>query len=141
MVDGHGADRRRRQMPPEAAEMMKDVKMAMNGSIWVAKSAPGVAEFMAFNKAALTRSCSRPSTGMKPGQSGGMDKLMDGAAVGARLPYLTEMTMAFEGTGPDGRGDEADGADEDDPEGRRRVDRRDRRRVFKVPEGYTIEKK
>ena len=32
-------------MPPEAAAMLKDLKMNMTGSAWVARNAPGAAEF------------------------------------------------------------------------------------------------
>ena len=41
------------QVPPEVASMMKDVKMVMNGSVWLVKDAPVQPEFTAFNKAAL----------------------------------------------------------------------------------------
>lgn len=129
------------QMPPEAAEMMKDVKMAMNGSIWIAKTAPGVAEWMAFNKAAVESQLLTAVAGMKPGQPGGMDKLLAASAAAPGIPYLTEMTMRFEGTGPmveamNQMGDmkmtqkissvSTDPISDD---------------LFKVPEGYTIEKK
>lgn len=86
------------QVPPEAAAMMKDVKMAMNGSIWIAKSAPGAAEWMAFNKAALDSKLLSAIAGMK-GQPG-MDKLLEVSASAQGLPYLTETTMRFEGSGP-----------------------------------------
>ena len=61
------------QMPPEAREAMKDVRMVLNGSLWVAKSAPGAAEWMAFNKAALDSQLLTAVSGIKPGQPGGMD--------------------------------------------------------------------
>ena len=41
-----------KQMPPEAAEMMKGMKMNMKGSLWIAKDVPGAAEYIAFQKAA-----------------------------------------------------------------------------------------
>ncbi len=88
------------QMPPEAAEMLKGVKMAMNGSIWVAKSAPGVAEIMAFNKAALSSGLLAAVSGIKPGQPGGVEQLMTAAASAPGLPYLTEMTVEIQGEGP-----------------------------------------
>lgn len=127
------------QMPPEAATMMKDVSMVMNGSVWIAKSAPGAAEWMAFNKAALESKLLPAVSGMK-GQPG-MDKLLEAAASAPGIPYLTEMTMRFEGSGPmvdamKQMGDmkmiqkvtsvSTDPISDD---------------LFKVPEGYTIEKK
>lgn len=87
-------------MPPEAAEMLKGVKMAMNGSIWVGKSAPGVAEIMAFNKAALSSGLLAAVSGVKPGQPGGMEQLMNMAASAPGIPYLTEMTIEMQGEGP-----------------------------------------
>lgn len=129
------------QMPPEAAEMLKGVKMAMNGSIWVAKSAPGVAEIMAFNKAALASGLIAAVSGVKPGQPGGMEQLMNAAASAPGLPYLTEMTMEMQGEGPMVEAMKQMGAMKmvqkvatvstdaisDD--------------LFKVPEGYTTDKK
>jgi hypothetical protein len=88
------------QMPPEAAEMLKGVKMAMNGSIWVAKSAPGVEEIMAFNKAALSSGLLAAVSGIKPGQPGGIEQLLTAAATAPGLPYLTEMTVTVQGEGP-----------------------------------------
>ena len=129
------------QMPPEAAEMLKGVKMAMNGSIWVAKSAPGVAEIMAFNKAALSSGLLAAVSGVKPGQAGGMEQLMTAAASAPGLPYLTEMTMEMQGEGPMVEAMKQMGAMKmiqkvstvstdaiaDD--------------LFKMPAGYTVEKK
>lgn len=90
------------QMPPEAAEMMKGVKMVANGVTCVATEGKGVPEFIAFQKAAiqaglLSAVMGTPPSG-KPG--GGMEKLMAAAASAPGLPYVTEITMTFEGTGP-----------------------------------------
>ena len=129
------------QMPPEAAAMMKDVKMVMNGSVWTAKSAPGAAEYSAFTQAALKSGIFAAMAGMKAGQSGGMDKLMAAAASAPGLPYLTEITMTMEGSGPMVEAMKNMGPMKmvqkvtsvstdtlsDD--------------LFKVPEGYTVEKK
>lgn len=87
------------QVPPEAAAMMKDVKMVMNGSVWLAKAAPGAAEYATFVKAATEANLFAALSGMKPGQSGGLDKLMAVTASAPGLPYLTEIAMTFEGTG------------------------------------------
>src|SRR5688500_7837062 len=129
------------QMPPEAAEMLKGVKMAMNGSIWVAKSAPGVVELMAFNKAALSSGLLTAVSGVKPGQPGGMEQLLNAAASAPGIPYLTEMTIEMQGEGPMVEALKQMGAMKmiqkvssvstdavaDD--------------LFKLPAGYTIEKK
>lgn len=129
------------QMPPEALTAMKDVKMMMNGSFWIARSAPGAAEYVAFNKAAMDSKLFAAISGMKPGESGGLDKLLEAAAAAPGILYLSEMTLRFEGTGPvveamKQMGDmkmvqkltsiSADPIADD---------------LFKVPEGYTIEKK
>jgi hypothetical protein len=88
------------QARPEAAAMMQGVKMVMDGSVWIARSAPGAAEFAAFNKAAMASKLLASVTGFMAGKSGGLDKLMEAAAAAPGLPYLTEITMSFEGTGP-----------------------------------------
>ena len=129
------------QMPPEAAEMMKGVTMVMNGSVWTAKDAPGVSEYSAYMKSVMKSGLFSAISGMKPGQSGGLDKLMAAASAAPGLPYLTEVTMTMQGTGPMVDAMKQMGpmkmiqklssvsmdAISDD--------------LFKIPEGYTIEKK
>jgi hypothetical protein len=92
------------QMPPEAVAAMKDVRMVMNGSVWIATSGAAVGEYMAFQKAATaaTLGWALSAVGGPPGgqQGGGLDKLMNAASSAPGLPYLTELTMSFEGTGP-----------------------------------------
>lgn len=89
------------QLPPEAMAMMQDVDMVMTGAIWLAPSAPGAAEYTAFNKAALSASLVAAATGMAAGKPGrGFDKLMEAAAAAPGLPYLTDITMTMEGSGP-----------------------------------------
>jgi len=131
----------RGQVPPETASAMQDVKMVMNGSIWIARSGPGAAEFAAFSKAALDSKLLGALTGMPSGTSGPMEKMMQASASAPGLPYLAEATMTLEGSGPmveamnqmgpmkivqkissvstDLLGDE----------------------LFVIPEGYTVEKK
>lgn len=129
------------QMPPEAAAMMKGVFMVMQGSTWVAKAAPGASELAAFNKAAMASNLFGAMSGMPPGQSGGMDKLLAANASAPGIPYLSEVTMTFEGEGPvvaqmSAMGpmkvvqkvDSVSTADIPDD-------------MFRVPEGYTIQKK
>jgi len=129
------------QMPPEALEAMKDVRMVMNGSLWIAKSAPGAAEYGAFNKAAMDSKLFAAISGMKPGQSGGLDKLFEAAAAAQGILYLTEMTMRFEGAGPVVEAMKQMG-------GMKMVQKLTSISaepiaddLFKVPDGYTIEKK
>lgn len=88
------------EMPPEAAAMMKDVRIIANGSIWFAKSAPGAADFMSFQKAAADSKLMSALTAMSPGPSGGMDKLWAALQSVPGLPCLSEMSMTFEGSGP-----------------------------------------
>jgi hypothetical protein len=79
------------QLPPEASAMMK------------AKSGPGVSDYIAFQKAASEANIGA-MMGMgnaMPGMgAGGFDRLMSTFSGGNGLPYLTEMHMTFEGTGP-----------------------------------------
>jgi hypothetical protein len=87
-----------RQMPPEAAAMMQGVTMVMNGSMWVAKDAPGAGEFLAFQKAASANAMAAV-TGASGVNIPGMEKLMKAMADLQGLAYLTEMTINIEGTG------------------------------------------
>jgi hypothetical protein len=88
------------QMPPEVVTAMKDVRMAMSGSVWIATSGPGVADYVTFQKAATDAKMLAAMTGIAAGQQGGgLDRLMAAAASAPGLPYLTEITMSFEGTG------------------------------------------
>ena len=130
-----------KEVPPEAAAALADVQMVMNGSFWVAKSAPGAAEYAAFNKAAAESQLLAAVAGAMPGASNGLDKLMEAAAQAAGLPYLTEMTMTFEGSGPMVDAMKQMGAmkmtqkiasvsTEALPDD-----------LFQIPEGYTIDKK
>ena len=91
------------QMPPEAVEMMKGVKIIANGVSCIAKEGKGVAEFSAFQKAAIKSGLMSAVMGQMPGggvSGGGMDKLMSAVSAAPGLPYITEITMTFEGTGP-----------------------------------------
>lgn len=87
------------QMPPEAAAALKDVKILMNGSFWVSKTGPAAEEYAAFARTALDANLLNQIMGSMPA-SGGLDKLMEAAASIQGLPYLTEITMVFQGTGP-----------------------------------------
>ena len=88
------------QMPPETAKMMEGVKMIANGVTCIAREGKGVAEFTAFQKAATESNLMGALMGSSPGGGGGMDKLMAAAASAPGIPYVTEITMTFEGTGP-----------------------------------------
>jgi hypothetical protein len=89
------------QMPPEAAAMLQDMRMLMSGSIWMAKNAPGAAEYVAFQKAALEAHLASIISGAAGGMSpNGMDKVMRALSGAEGMPYLTEMTMNVEGSGP-----------------------------------------
>lgn len=93
------AGRGNAQMPPEAAQMMQDLKMVMTGSIWIAKSGPGVAEFAAYQKASADANMASAVSAAMGGSSNGLDKIMAASTSAQGMPYLTEMTMNIEGTG------------------------------------------
>jgi hypothetical protein len=87
-------------MPPEAAEMMKGVRMLLKGSIWVAKDMPGAADYMAFQKAvAGAGDLGSVISGASGMGMPGLDKMMKSIANVNGMAYLTEMTMTIEGTG------------------------------------------
>lgn len=88
------------QIPPEAAAMMKDVQMMIAGNVWVAKSGPGTADYVALQKAAIAANLAGALTGAGARAPGGMEKMLAAAASAPGLPYLTEINTSFSGTGP-----------------------------------------
>ncbi len=86
-------------MPPEAAEMMKGVKMVMKGSVWVAKDIPGAADYLAFQKAASAGDLMSVLAGASGMGVPGLDKMMKSIGSVNGMAYLTEMTMSAEGSG------------------------------------------
>jgi hypothetical protein len=128
------------QMPPEAAEMMKDLSIVMKGSTWVAKEAPGAAEFVTFQKALATSGLASATMKMSGVSIPGMEKLVKAMAGVDGLAYLTVMDMTIEGTGQVADMMRQMGAMKittkvtsisGDPLGDD---------LFKVPEGYTVVK-
>jgi hypothetical protein len=87
------------QMNPQAAEMMKDIKVRMDGAAWVAKSGPGVAEYMAFQSASAKHSLSALTRAVPGFGSMGLDRVIESFAGAAGLAYLTELKMEIEGGG------------------------------------------
>jgi hypothetical protein len=92
MAAGRGA------APPGAAAMFKDLRMSMTGSAWVAASAPGAAEYLAFQKSA-SKVAAAAFAGANGGSGlpAGLDRLLSGFSEAPGIPYLTEMVMTFEG--------------------------------------------
>jgi hypothetical protein len=84
------------QVPPETAKVMEGVKMIASGVTCIAREGKGVAEYVAFQKNAAKSGIAA----MGGPAGGGMDKLMAAATSAPGLPYLTEINMTFEGTGP-----------------------------------------
>jgi hypothetical protein len=87
------------QVPPEAGAMLAGVSMRMDGSIWAAPTGPGAAEYMAFMKAAQAKDIMELMSAMT-GLAGGLDQMMSATAQAPGIPYVTEVTMTAEGTGP-----------------------------------------
>jgi len=92
------------QIPKEAAEMLKDVKMVMKGMIWIATDGPGVEEYRTLQKAATLANLPFGTVGGAPGTpaQGNLNQMMQlfGKDQGGGIPYLTQMEMRYEGTGP-----------------------------------------
>lgn len=87
------------QMPPEAAEMMKDIKMVMKGSLWVTRDAPGASEYLAYQKAMSSADLAAAAMGAAGMNMPGMEKMMKAMQGVNGLAVLTEMDMNIEGTG------------------------------------------
>jgi hypothetical protein len=86
-------------MPPEAASVMKDMRIKVNGSMWIAKSGPGVAEYAAFQALSAKSSMNALMRAMPGMGGGGLDRFMESFSTAGGLPYLTEMNMTIEGGG------------------------------------------
>jgi hypothetical protein len=87
------------KMPPEAVAAMQGMKMVMNGSLWVAKDAPGAEEFVAFQKTLSASNMAAAATGATGMAIPGMDKMAKAMGNVTGLTYLSDMTMTVEGTG------------------------------------------
>ncbi len=87
------------QMPPEAAAMLEGTKMVINGSMWIAKSGPGTADYVAFQKAAVAGGMGSIMSGALGQGANNMSKMMSAIAEAPGIPYLSEMNMTVEGTG------------------------------------------
>ena len=85
-------------MPPTAAAMLKDVKMTMTGFLWVAKNAPGSAEYQTFQSHAA-KIATTVLAGLSRGMPGGMEQVISGFKDAPGIPYLTELIMNVEGSG------------------------------------------
>jgi hypothetical protein len=83
----------------EAAAVMKDMKVNMTGSMWVAKDVPGAGEYIAFQKAAASNDMGSVVAGATGMKMPGMEKVMKAMAGLNGMAYLTEMSMTIEGTG------------------------------------------
>jgi hypothetical protein len=126
-------------MPPEAAEMLKDLSIVMKGSMWIAKDVPGAAEYIAFQKAMAKSDMAASAMKISGVNVPGMDRMMKLMAGLDGMAYLTVMDLAIEG----GSGQMADMMRQmgttkittkvtsitADPLGDD---------LFKVPEGYTV---
>ena len=87
------------QMPPEAAAAMQGITMVMKGSLWVAKDAPGAAEYRDYQKAMTAGDLVSAAMGATGVNMPGMDRMMKAMQGVEGLPVLTEMDMTIEGTG------------------------------------------
>lgn len=87
------------QTPPEAAAMMKGVKIVVSGSMWMAKDAPGAEEYMAFQKTLAASDMASAASAMSGMSIPGMREAMKAMASANGLTYLNESTVTFEGEG------------------------------------------
>lgn len=128
------------QMPPEAAAMMQGVMMLMDGSLWVAKDAPGAGEYMKFQKAAAAGDMATAALKASGVSVPGMDKLMKAMSSLEGLTYLTEMTIKIEGAGQVAEMMKQMGAMTVTTKVNSVTTDAISDDVFRVPEGYTVVK-
>jgi hypothetical protein len=96
---------------------------------------------MAFNKAALASNLLGAISGMQAGQAGGMDKMMAAIASAPGVPYLTEITMTVEGSGQMAQAMSQMGPTKMIQKASSVSTAAISDDIFRLPEGYTIEKK
>ncbi|HEY2431245.1 MAG TPA: hypothetical protein VGI12_01130 [Vicinamibacterales bacterium] len=84
------------QVPPEAAAAMQGVTMIMKGSMWVAKEAPGAAEYAAYQKAMSGADLAGAAMGATGVSLPGMERMAKAMATVQGVPVLTEVTMTIE---------------------------------------------
>jgi hypothetical protein len=87
------------QIPPDAAQAMQGINILMKGSVWVAKDAPGAAEYIAYQKAMSTTDLASAAMGASGVNLPGMDKMARLMAGVQGLPVLTQITMTVDGQG------------------------------------------
>ena len=88
------------QMPKEVLEMLKGARMITKGVVWVAKSAPGAAEYAAFMKASAAANLASPAvTGLGPAQ-GSLDQALRLFGRAEGIAYLSEAELSLEGNAP-----------------------------------------
>jgi hypothetical protein len=127
------------QMPPETAAMLKDFTLVVKGSTWVAKDAPGAAEYSAFQKALAGSGMAASSMKVAGLNIPGMDTMLRARAGVDGIPYMTVMDLTIEG----GSGQMADMMKQ---MGTMRITTKVTAinadplsdDLFKVPEGYTV---
>jgi len=90
-------------VPPEAAAMMQGITLVMKGSIWIAKDAPGAAEYRSYQKSMASADLSSAAMGATGVSMPGMEKLTKAMTTVDGLPVLTEMTMNVNGPAGDQR--------------------------------------
>jgi hypothetical protein len=87
------------QLPKEFIEMTKGITLTTKGTVWIARTAPGAAEYRAYHKAATPANLAAPSASGLPSSPGQTIKLLSvGQDIG--IPYLIQLETAYEGTGP-----------------------------------------
>jgi hypothetical protein len=82
---------------PDTRDTVKDLRMVMKGSTWVATSSAAAREFINFQRAAREAGLSMPTNLF--GGPGAPDPTAQSTAAEG-LPCLSEMEVGYEGTGP-----------------------------------------
>lgn len=88
-----------RQMPPQAAEMMRGMRFVMTGSMWVTKDGPGAGEYLAFQKSMASSDLVAAVAARAGVAIPGMESMMKATSKLDGMAYLMDMTMNVEGTG------------------------------------------
>lgn len=88
------------QASAAAADMLKDLRLKMIGSVWTTKVGPAAAEYMEFQQLAVKAELASVLAGGMSGiaTSSGLDLPALSSREG--MPYLTEVNVSVEGTGP-----------------------------------------
>ena len=87
-------------IPPQAAAMVSDLKIVLDGTAWIATSGGGAAEYVQFQQSAAKSNLAVPLAVLLGGQrtSIGLENVLSIISSAPGIPCLAEVVISAEGT-------------------------------------------